>query len=182
MTIATTSALVAGTWAIDPAHSEVGFTVRHLMTKVRGSFREFDGTIEVAEDPAASKATVSIQLASIDTGTKQRDDHVRSGDFLDIDNHPVMTFVSTGIRSDGDGFVLTGDLTIKGVTRSVDLAAEFLGVEEDAYGNTRAGFDATTTIDRKAFGVDTNVPLGGEKFLIGDQVSVQLSVQAVLQK
>ncbi|MEQ7005542.1 YceI family protein [Actinopolymorpha sp. B17G11] len=182
MTIATTSALVAGTWAIDPAHSEVGFTVRHLMTKVRGSFREFDGTIEVAEDPAASKATVSIQLASIDTGTKQRDDHVRSGDFLDIDNHPVMTFVSTGIKPDGDGFVLTGDLTVKGVTRSVDLSAEFLGVEEDAYGNTRAGFDATTTIDRKAFGVDTNVPLGGEKLLIGDQVSVQLSVQAVLQK
>ncbi|MEQ4205631.1 YceI family protein [Actinopolymorpha sp. B9G3] len=182
MTIATTYALVAGTWAIDPAHSEVGFTVRHLMTKVRGSFREFDGTIEVAEDPAASKATVSIQLASIDTGTKQRDDHVRSGDFLDIDNHPVMTFVSTGIRPDGDGFVLTGDLTVKGVTRSVDLTAEFLGVEEDAYGNTRAGFDATTTIDRKAFGVDTNVPLGGEKLLIGDQVSVQLSVQAVLQK
>jgi polyisoprenoid-binding protein YceI len=182
MTIAITPALVAGTWTIDPAHSEVGFTVRHLMTKVRGSFREFEGSIEVAEDLSASKATVSIQLASIDTGTKQRDDHVRSGDFLDIDNHPTMTFVSTGIKPNGDDFVLTGDLTIKGITRSVDLDAEFLGVEEDAFGNTRAGFEATTTVDRKAFGVDTNVPLGGEKFLIGDRVSVQLSVQAVLQK
>ncbi|MGH3490235.1 MAG: YceI family protein [Actinopolymorphaceae bacterium] len=182
MTTATTPALIAGTWTIDPAHSEVGFTVRHLMTKVRGSFREFEGTIEVAEEPAASKATAVIQLASLDTGTKQRDDHVRSGDFLDIANHPTMTFVSTGIKPDGDGFVLTGDLTIKGTTRSVDLAAEFVGVDEDPYGNTRAGFEASTTIDRKAFGVDTNVPLGGEKFLIGDQVSVQLSVQAILQK
>ncbi|WP_020574111.1 YceI family protein [Actinopolymorpha alba] len=178
----TATALTAGTWTIDPTHSEVGFTVRHLMTKVRGAFRDFEGSIEVAEDQATSKATASIQLASIDTGTQQRDDHVRSGDFFDVEKHPSMTFTSTGLKPGGDGFILVGDLTIKGVTKEVELEVEFLGVDNDAYGNTRAGFEATTKINRKDFGVDANVPLGGEKFLIGDQVSVNISVQAVLQK
>lgn len=183
MTITTNPpALAAGTWTIDPAHSEIGFTVRHLMTKVRGSFREFEGSVEVADDLANSRATVTIQLASVDTGTAQRDDHLRSGDFLDIAKFPTMSFESTGLRPNGDGFVLSGDLTVKGVTRQVELTAEFLGVENDAYGNIRAGFEATTTINRKDFGVDTNVPLGGEKLLIGDQVAIQISVQTVLQK
>jgi polyisoprenoid-binding protein YceI len=177
--VETAKALAPGTWVIDPTHSEIGFTVRHLMTKVRGSFREFEGTVDVAEDPAASKVSVTVTMASIDTGTPQRDDHVRSGDFFDIENHPTMTFVSTGLRPDGDNFVLAGDLTIKGVTKPVEFAAEFLGVDKDHYGNLKAGFEATTTINRKDFGVDTNVPLGGEKLLIGDDVSVALSVQLV---
>ena len=172
--------MTAGTWKIDTTHSEIGFTVRHLMSKVRGLFREFDGTIEVAPDLAASKVSVTVQLASLDTGTPQRDDHVRSGDFLDIATFPTMAFASTGLRPHGDGFILTGDLTVKGVTRSIDLAADFLGVDELA-GNTRVGFEATTTINRKDFGVDTNIPLGGEKFLIGDEVSVQIAIQAVQQ-
>jgi len=182
MSTTTIPELTTGTWAIDPSHSEVGFTVRHLMTKVRGLFREFEGTVEVAEDPAKSKATATIQLASIDTGNQQRDDHLRSSDFLDIATFPTMTFTTSGLRTDGDGFVLSGDLTVKGVTKPVELDAEFLGVDTDAYGSLRAGFEATTTINRKDFGVDANVPLGGEKFLIGDQVSIQLSVQAILQK
>ncbi len=182
MTITTIPALTAGTWTIDPAHSEIGFTVRHLMTKVRGSFREFEGTVETVPDLAASRVSVTIQLGSFDTGNSQRDEHVRSGDFLDIATFPTMTFESSGLRPDGEGFVLAGDLTIKGVTRSVELSADFLGTDDDPYGNTRAGFEASTVINRKDFGVDANVPLGGEKLLIGDQVTVQISVQAVLQK
>ena len=178
----TTPSLTAGTWTIDPVHSEVGFTVRHLMSKVRGNFREFEGALEVPADPAKSTVTVNVSLASLDTGNQQRDDHVRSGDFIDIEKFPTMTFVSTGVRGEGEEFTLLGDLTVKGVTNPVELAAEFLGVAEDAYGNTRAGFEASTTINRKDFGVDANVPLGGEKFLIGDTVSVQISIQAVLQK
>jgi polyisoprenoid-binding protein YceI len=173
--------IAAGTWKIDTVHSEVGFTVRHLMSKVRGTFREFDGAIEVAPDLADSKVAVTVQMASIDTGTRQRDDHVRSGDFLDIASFPTMTFVSNGLRPDGEGFRLAGDLTVKGVTRPVELTAEFLGVE-DFSGDTRVGFEATTTLNRKDFGVDANIPLGGERFLIGDEVSVQLAVQAVLQQ
>ncbi|MGW0229466.1 YceI family protein [Actinopolymorpha singaporensis] len=181
-TLTTPPELTAGTWTIDPVHSEVGFTVRHLMTKVRGSFRDFEGTLEIADDVAASKVNVQVQLASIDTGNQQRDDHVRSGDFFDIEKFPTMTFVSTGVRPHNDGFVLVGDLTIKDVTKQVELVGEYLGVDDDAYGNTRVGFDATTTINRKDFGVDANVPLGGEKFLIGNEIAVQLSVQAILQK
>ena len=179
MTIATTPALVAGTWAIDPAHSEVGFTVRHLMTKVRGSFREFEGTVEVAEDLAASKVNVTIQLASIDTGTKQRDDHVRSGDFLDIDNHPVMTFVSEGVRPNGGTYLLDGTLTIRDVARPITLDVEFNGTDTDPWGGTRAGFSATASISRKEYGIEFNVPLGGDKALLGDKVDIQLEVQAV---
>ncbi|HEY6740646.1 MAG TPA: YceI family protein [Actinopolymorphaceae bacterium] len=172
----------AGTWAIDPAHSEIGFTVRHLMAKVRGSFREFDGVIEVAPNPADSRVQVTVQMASVDTGNAQRDGHLRSNDFLSIEQFPTMTFVSTGIRQTGDQtFVLAGDLTIKGVTEPVEFTGEFLGVDVDAYGNTRVGFEATGQINRKDFGVEGNVPLNGEKMLIGDNVTIQLTVQAVLQ-
>lgn len=178
----TTTNLTAGTWTIDPVHSEVGFTVRHLMSKVRGNFRDFEGAVEVPADPANSTVSVNVSLASLDTGNQQRDDHVRSGDFFDIEKFPTMTFVSTGVRGEGEKFTLLGDLTVKGVTKPVELAAEFLGVAEDAYGSTRAGFEASTTINRKDFGVDANVPLGGERFLIGDNISVHISIEAVLQK
>jgi polyisoprenoid-binding protein YceI len=181
MTITTNRpAIAAGTWKIDTTHSEIGFTVRHLMSKVRGTFREFGGAIEVAPDLAESRVAVTVRMDSIDTGTRQRDDHVRSGDFLDIAAFPTMTFVSRSLRPDGEGFLVSGDLTVKGVTRPVELAAEFLGVE-DLSGDTRIGFEARTTINRKDFGVDANVPLGGERFLIGDEVRVELAVEAVLQ-
>lgn len=172
-----------GTWTIDPVHSEVGFTVRHLMTKVRGWFEEFDGALEVAANPADSSVAVTIQLASVDTRNGQRDEHLRSSDFFAIEQYPTITFASTGLRPTGEtGFVLSGDLTIKGVTKSVELKAEYLGVADDPLGTTaRVGFEASTTINRKDFGVDTNVPLGGDKMLIGDEVEVRLSVQAVQQ-
>jgi polyisoprenoid-binding protein YceI len=174
--------LTAGTWAIDPAHSEVAFTVRHLMTKVRGVFQEFEGAIVVSEQPEISNVNVTIQTNSVNTRNEQRDNHLRSSDFFGIEAHPALVFSSTGVRVTGaETFVVTGDLTIKGVTKAVELEAEFLGVDTDAYGATRAGFEAGTTINRKDWGVDSNVPLGGDKMLIGDQVAIQLSVQAVRQ-
>lgn len=172
--------LATGTWTIDPAHSEVGFTVRHLMAKVRGSFTDFEGTIVVGEDPTASTATATIQAASITTRQEQRDGHLRSGDFLDVDTHPTLTFATTGIRAERDRYVLAGELTIKGTTRPVELDVEFLGVQVDQYGATKAGFEATTTINRKEFGVETNVMLNGDKLMLGESVDITLTVQASL--
>ncbi|TNY37888.1 YceI family protein [Thermomonospora catenispora] len=171
--------LTAGTWNIDPAHSEVTFVIRHLMSKVRGTFTDFSGTIEIAEDPAESSATAEIKMASIDTRNAERDAHVRSSEILDVENHPVMTFRSTGLRSEGDTHYLDGELTIKGVTRPVALEVEYNGVGEDPWGGTRVGFSARTTINRKDWGVEFNIPLQGEKVLLSDKVDIQLEVQAV---
>ncbi len=151
--------LTTGTWTIDPAHSEVGFVVRHLMTKVRGSF------------------DVNIDVDSVNTRQPQRDAHIKSADFF-AEDKKTITFVSTGIRPDGDDWVITGDVTVNGKTNSIDLETEFVGVDADPFGNTKAGFDASTTISRKDFGVDFNVPLDGGKFLVGDKVDITLSVQA----
>jgi polyisoprenoid-binding protein YceI len=170
--------LVAGTWNIDPAHSEVGFTVRHLMSKVRGSFADFSGTITTTEDPAKSTVSVTIKTASINTNNEQRDGHLRSTDFFDAEKGGELVFVSTGITAEDGGYVIHGDLTINGISKPVDLAAEFLGVASDAYGATRLGAEATTTINRKDFKVDFNIPLDGGKFLIGDKIDITLSIEA----
>ena len=167
--------LVAGTWTIDPSHSEVGFTVRHLMTKVRGNFESFEGTVTTGETLADTAATASIDLNSVNTRDAQRDGHLRSGDFFDTENNGPMTFTSTSFN----GETATGELTIKGVTKPVELDVEFLGIDTDAYGNTRIGFEATTEISRKEFGIDFNVPLDGGKLLVGDKVSIELSIQAI---
>jgi polyisoprenoid-binding protein YceI len=174
--------LVPGTWQIDPAHTDIGFTVRHLISKVRGAFEEFEGEIVVADDPLESTANATIQLNSINTGTAHRDNHLRSSDFFEIERHPVMRFRTTGVRADGDGYVVTGDLTIKDVTRPVELEVEFLGVGPDQSGETRAGFEATAKIDRRDFGLTYNIPLEGGKVVIGDQITIHLQVEAVLQK
>lgn len=172
--------LVAGTWTIDPAHSEVAFTVRHLMSKVRGNFSQFSAEITTeAGDPLKARVTATIAIGSIHTGNDQRDQHLRSSDFFDPQNGQEMRFTSTGVRERGDGYVITGDLTINGITKSVDLNAEFLGVAKDAYGNTRLGAEATTSINRHDFKVDFNIPLDGGKFLIGDKVDITLTVEAV---
>lgn len=174
--------LVPGTWQIDPTHTDIGFTVRHLISKVRGTFEEFEGEIVIAENPRESTANATIQLNSINTGTAQRDQHLRSSDFFEVDQHPVMRFRTTEVRADGDGYVVAGDLTVKDVTHPIELDVEFLGVGPDPWGGTRAGFEATAKISRKEFGVDFNIPLEGEKFVIGDQVSIHLQIEAVLQK
>jgi polyisoprenoid-binding protein YceI len=173
--------LVAGTYAIDPAHSEIGFTVRHLMTKVRGTFKEYAGEIVVKDSLEESAANVAVELASVDTRSEQRDGHLRSGDFFDAENSPKMTFVSTALAPNGDDYTLTGELTIKDVTKPIELAVEFLGVDQNAYGQTIIGFEASAQISRKEWGIDFNVPLEGGKLLIGDKVDIHLDVQAALQ-
>lgn len=173
--------LVPGTWTIDPAHSEIAFTVRHLMTRVRGTFDTFSGDLVVTDGLADSTVQVVVKTSSFATGTPDRDAHVRSDDFLAVERYPEMRFSSTGLRVTGENtFVLTGDLTVKDVTKPIELAAEFLGVGLDHQGQTRAGFEATGRIDRKDFGVTTNVPVG-DRMLIGEEVSIQISVQAVLK-
>ena len=172
--------IVAGTWTIDPAHSTVGFTVRHLMSKVRGTFTDVAGTITTTQDPLEAKVDVAITTASINTNNAQRDAHVRSTDFFDAANGQQLVFVSTGVREGDEGHVITGDLTINGVTEQVELATEFLGVAVDAYGVTRLGAEATTSISRKTYGVDFNVPLEGGKLLIGDKIDISLEIEATL--
>lgn len=174
---ATTTDIVAGTWTVDPSHSEVGFTVRHLMSKVRGSFDKFEGTITTGTTLAETKAEATIDLNSVNTRDEQRDGHLRSADFFDVEKSGPMTFTSTSF----DGEKASGELTIKGVTRTVELDVEFLGIDKDPWGGTRIGFEATTEINRKDFGVDFNVPLDGGKLLVGDKVSISLAIEAVLQ-
>ncbi|MGH3098146.1 MAG: YceI family protein [Streptosporangiales bacterium] len=174
-------ALVAGTWAIDPAHSEVSFAIRHLMGKVRGSFTEFSGQVEIGDPVENSTATADIQIASIDTRNGDRDNHIRSAEILDLDNHPAIRFASTGVRVHGDTATVHGELTVRGVAKPVTLGVEFNGTGTDPWGGTRAGFTATTTVNRKDFGVEFNVPLQGEAVLLGDKVDITLEVQAVLQ-
>ena len=178
MSIDTTQQTVVptGTWTIDPSHSEVGFTVRHLMTKVRGQFESFEGTITTTDEVTGFRAEATVDLNSVNTRDENRDNHLRSSDFFDVENNGPMTFSTTSF----DGSVAKGDLTIKGVTRPVELDVEFLGVDVDAYGNTRVGYEATTEISRKAWGVDFSIPLDGGKVLVGDKVTVVLSVQAIL--
>lgn len=181
MSNATVSALATGTWNVDPSHSNVGFTARHLMvTKVRGSFGTFGGSITVADDPLQSKVEATVDAASIDTSDANRDGHLKSADFFDVENFPTWTFVSTGLDAKGGNeYTLTGDLTIKGVTKSVDFALEFDGVATDPWGNTKAGFTAETEISRKDFGLEWNVALETGGVLVGDKVKIQLDIQAV---
>jgi polyisoprenoid-binding protein YceI len=174
--------LVAGTWAIDPVHSEVGFTVRHLMvSKVRGTFKTFEGTITIGADPLNSGVETSIDAWSVDTRDENRDNHLRSSDFFEVEKYPRITFVSTAVRPAGSNYVMTGDLTIRGVTRSVDVDLEFNGVSPDPYGGTRAGFSASTEISRADYGIEFNMPLDGGGVVIGDKIKINLEVEAVLQ-
>ena len=173
---------VAGTWTIDPTHSEVGFSVRHMMvSKVRGRFTKFSGQIVTGEDLLSSSVTAEIDLSSIDTAAEQRDAHLRSPDFFDTDNHPLMTYRSTGIRAKGDGYIVDGELTLKGVTRSVPLTLELNGFGPDPYGGTRAGFTAKAEINRQDFGVNWNAAMESGGVVVSDKVAIQLEIEAVLQ-
>jgi polyisoprenoid-binding protein YceI len=174
---------VAGTWTIDPVHTEVGFSVRHMMvSKVRGKFTTFTGEIVTAENPLKSVATAEIDLSSIETGNQQRDDHLRSADFFDAANTPTMTYRSTGIRQGGNDYVVDGDLTLRGVTRQVPLKLELNGFGPDAYGGLRAGFTATGEINRNDFGVSWNAAIEAGGVVVSDKVTLHLEVEAVLNK
>jgi polyisoprenoid-binding protein YceI len=176
---------VAGTWVIDPVHSEVSFTVRHMMvSKVRGRFDTFEGTIVTAPDPLDSTVMASIDLSSVSTGAPDRDAHIRSADFFEVEKHPYMTFQSTGLRADGDGFLLDGNLTLKGVTQPITLQLEINGFGPDAYGGTRCGFSAQGVLNRMDFGVSFNGPIPGVPggVAVSDKVTITLEVEGVLQK
>jgi len=170
--------IVAGTWTIDPSHSEVGFTVRHLMSKVRGQFTSFEGTVTTGDSLEDTRAEATIDLTSVDTRQEQRDAHLRSSDFFDVENHGAMTFKTTSF----DGTTALGELTIKGITRTVELDVEFLGLGGDPWGGQRVGFEASTEINRKDFGVTFNIPLDGGKLVVGDKVTIHLAVEAVLNQ
>jgi polyisoprenoid-binding protein YceI len=173
---------VAGTWAIDLAHSSANFKVKHLgVSKTRGRFTDFAGTVEVGEDPADTKVDVTIQAASVDTHDTGRDEHLRSADFFDVANHPQLTFRSTGVSGKGDSWTLDGDLTIAGVTKPVSLDVEFEGVAGDPWGGSRAGFVAKTTVNREDFGLTWNAALEAGGFLVGKNVTIELEVELVKQ-
>ena len=174
---------IPGTWAIDQSHSEVGFSIRHLMvSKVKGRFSEFSGTFVTGENPLESSVEASIVLSSLHTGNADRDAHVRSADFFDVEQHTVMTYRSTGVRADGDGFVVDGELSLRDVTRPVALQLEINGFQgATPFGDTRAGFTATTEIDRTDFGIAFNAPLEGGGVVLGNKIQITLEIEAVLQ-
>lgn len=179
---ATIPGYVAGTWTIDPVHSEVGFSVRHMMvSKVRGKFTKFSGQLVTAEDVLSSSVTAEIDLSSIETGAEQRDAHLRSPDFFDTENHPLMTYRSTGIRADGDDYIVDGELSLKGITKNVPLKLELNGFGPDAFGGTRAGFTATAEINRQEFGVNWNAAMETGGVVVSDKVAIHLEIEAVLQ-
>ncbi|MFJ8019353.1 YceI family protein [Streptomyces sp. NPDC096311] len=171
----------AGTWTIDTVHSHVGFVIKHMMvSKVRGRFTSFSGEIRLADDPFASSVSVSIDATSIDTGNSMRDDHIRSADFFHAEEHPTLTFTSTGVRQEDGEFYVDGDLTIRGTTRSVTLTLEAPEFGPGLEGGKKAGFSATTEINRTDFGVSYNGPIPGGGVALADKVQIVLDVEADL--
>jgi polyisoprenoid-binding protein YceI len=173
------SDLTPGTWTVDASHSTVGFVARHLMiTKVRGHFTDFSASFEIGADPLDSTLVASVNLSSVDTGDAGRDEHLRGADFFKVEETSSMTFVSTGVKEKGDHYALLGDLTIAGLTHPVEFDLEFEGVSTDPWGNTKAGFTATTEISRKQWGIEWNVALDTGGVLVGDKVKIELEIQA----
>ncbi len=182
--VLTSTAFAADTWNIDKGHSSIGFTVRHFVAKAGGQFGDFGGTIQF--DPkniAATVVNVEVQAGSIDTNSEKRDGHLKSPDFFDVEKFPTITFVSTAVKpKDETTGVVVGDLTMHGVTKSVELNYEILGVGPDAWGNERAGFELTGKINRKDFGINWNKALDNGGFMLSDDVNVMINVAAVKDK
>lgn len=173
---------VVGTWAIDPTHSTLTFSVKHLaISKVRGSFEKFDVTVVTAEDPTATTVEAVIDIASVNTNQKDRDAHLRTSDFFQVDEFPTATFTSSSIAITGDDFTITGDLTLRGVTKPITLTGEFGGIATDGYGQTKAGLTASTKINRHDFGVSWNAALEAGGLTLGDDISLTIELQLVLQ-
>ena len=174
---------LVGTWKLDADHSEISFTVKHLaISKVRGTFESFDVTIVTAEDPLQSTVEATIDVGSVNTKQKDRDNHLRTSDFFKVDEHPAATFVSTSVAGTPDDFTIVGDLTLRGVTKSVQLKGEFGGIVTDDYGRTKAGATATTKINRHDFGVSWNAALEAGGLTLGDDVTLNFDLQVILQK
>jgi polyisoprenoid-binding protein YceI len=185
MTATTTRfANLTGTYVLDPTHSRFGFVARHAMvTKVRGSFNDFDGTAVIDGDaPGNSSVSVSLKVASVDTRNEMRDNHLRTNDFLDAENHPEITFRSSNIEWDGeDAFTVVGDLTIKGVTKSISIPLEYQGAATDPFGNHRIGFEGATTLLRSDYGVTYNAALETGGVLVSDKIVLEFEISAVKQ-
>ncbi|HZY74944.1 MAG TPA: YceI family protein [Jatrophihabitantaceae bacterium] len=182
MTTATTFEQLTGTYTFDVAHSRIGFVARHAMvTKVRGAFNDFTGSATIdGSDPAKSSATVTLQVASIDTRQAQRDEHLRTNDFLDVANFPTITFTSTAIKHvGGNDFEVTGDLTIKDVTKQVTIPLEFTGAATDPFGNQRIGFEGSTDIVRSDYGVTYNAALETGGVLVSDKIVLEFEISAI---
>ena len=175
----TLDGLVPGVWAVDPSHSEVGFTARHLMvSKVRGRFTDYEATITIAPNVLDSTVEATVSLASVETKDEKRDAHLRSADFFHADEHPTMTFRSTGIRENGSDFYLDGELSIRGVTKPVTFDLEFNGVVTTPWGGQSAGFSAETEINRKEWGLEWNVALESGGVLVSEKVKIALEIEA----
>jgi len=173
---------VAGTWKLDPTHSEITFSVRHLaISKVKGSFDTFDVTVETGENPLDTKLTASIDVASVNTRQKDRDNHLRTGDFFAIDEHPTIEFISNAVRQDGDVLHIDGNLTMRGVTKPVTFSGEFGGIIVNGYGQTVAGASFSTKINRHDFGVSWNAAIEAGGLTLGDTVSISIDAQVALQ-
>jgi polyisoprenoid-binding protein YceI len=175
---------LTGTYAIDPTHSRLGFVARHAMvTKVRGSFDEFEGAAVLDfDDPTKSSARLTFQVGSVNTGNAQRDEHLRTNDFFDVPNHPTATFESTSVRAiDDSTFEMVGNLTLRGVTKPVTVTWELTGQETDPFGNLRAGFEGKATINRKDWGVNWNAALEAGGVLVSEKVVLELDVSAIHQ-
>jgi polyisoprenoid-binding protein YceI len=172
---------IAGDYTIDPAHSRLGFSARHAMVAtVRGQFTEFTGTAHIdTANPADSKVEVSIVANSINTGQQQRDDHLRSGDFFESEQHPEITFTSTEVSRDGEDWTITGDLTIKGVTKPITVPFEFSGSAQDPFGNTRVGFEGSATLLRKDWGLSWNAALETGGVLVSDKIKLEFDISAI---
>ena len=176
-------AYALGTWTTDPAHSEISFTVKHLqISKVRGFFRDFEVTVTTAEDFEDSVVEARIDVASVDTKNEMRDNHLRTSDFFQVEEFPVATFHSTSITGTPDAFTLVGDFTLKGVTKPITLQGEFGGLMRDHSGLLHAGATATTKFNRKDWGVEWNAPLESGGMLLGEEISLTLDIQVILQQ
>jgi polyisoprenoid-binding protein YceI len=179
MRMADLSKLTPGKWQIDTTHSSVAFSVRHLMiSKVKGTFKDFSGTIVIDDDPLKSTVDARVGLASVDTGDEQRDAHLKGSDFFDTETYPDMVFTSTGLRHDDGDYLLDGELSILGVTKPVTFELEFEGVSADPWGNTKAGFSAKTEINRKDWGMNYNAALETGGVLIGEKAKIELDIEA----
>jgi polyisoprenoid-binding protein YceI len=172
---------IVGDYTLDPTHTRLGFSTRHAMvTTVRGQFKEFTGeAVVVTADPAASKVEVTIQTASIDTGVADRDAHLRSADFFDAETYPEITFVSTQVERDGDDWAITGDLTIKDVTKPITLDFESTGSAKDPFGNLRIGFEGKAVLNRKDWGLTWNAALETGGFLVSDKIKLEFDISAI---
>ncbi|MBN8423643.1 YceI family protein [Microbacterium esteraromaticum] len=171
-----------GTWTLDPAHSEVTFSVRHMMiSKVRGSFGIKSATFVAPENPLEATVEANVDVASIDTSDENRDAHLRSADFFDADNHPTMEFRSTAARVENGDFLVDGDLTIRGITKPVTFEFDFGGFAQDPYGNYKAGASAKTVINREDFGLTWNAALETGGVLVGKEITIGLDLQGALQ-